>query len=109
MEEEPRRPLPGEDAASRGVCHSGLVRVFRMNFQPLNGDGKGEDMGCVWQSEYAPEPRSADARAHHRAQARHRKPSVWRRAATAPGPLVVAAIGRIKWVPGRLAPQARWR
>jgi len=66
-------------------------------------------MGCVWQSEYAPEPRYADTRGHHRAPARHRKPSVWRRAATAPGPLVMAAIGRIRWDPGRLAPQARWR
>src|SRR5229473_1568750 len=102
MEEETRRPLPGEDAASRGVCHSGLVRVFRMNFQPLNGDGKGEDMGCVWQSEYAPEPRIADARAQQRAPARHRKPSLWRRAA-ASGPVLILAAGRIRWNPGRLA------
>ena len=65
-------------------------------------------MGCVWQSDYAPEPRIADARALHRAVARHRKPSLWRRAA-ASGPLLIVAVGRIRWNPGRLAPQARWR
>ena len=81
-----------------------------MDFSPLNGDGKGgSDMGCVWQSEYAPEPRYADARALQRAPARHRKPSLWRRAATVPGPVVMATIGRVRWNPGRLAPQARWR
>src|SRR5215470_8550918 len=33
---------------SRGISRSGLIRVVRMDFQPLNGDGKGEGYGvCV--------------------------------------------------------------
>src|SRR5689334_14816532 len=51
--------------------------------RPLTVMVRGRYMGCVWQSDYAPEPRSADARTHHRAPARHRKPSLLRRAATA--------------------------
>lgn len=72
-------------------------------------------MGCVWQSEYAPEPRFGDVRAHHRAPARHRKPSLWRRAAVAaatvsePFLAVATARYRLRFSSGRLAPLARWR
>ncbi len=68
-------------------------------------------MGCVWQSEYAPEPRRGDAKGYHRAPARHRKPSVWRRAGRSVRPLLAAtsAIGRPRVHLGRLSLLARWR
>jgi hypothetical protein len=66
-------------------------------------------MGCVWQSDYAPEPRFADAKAQSRAPARHRKPSLWRRVTAVSGPVLALTSGWIRWDPGRLAPQARWR
>jgi hypothetical protein len=68
-------------------------------------------MGCVWQSEYAPEPKFGDVRVLYRASARHRKPPVWRRVAMTFGPLLVltAVRHRVRWDPGRLAPLARWR
>ena len=68
-------------------------------------------MGCVWQSEYAPEPRFGDVKGYHRAPARHRKPPVWRRAAHSLRPLLAAtgAIARPRLYLGRLSLLARWR
>jgi hypothetical protein len=68
-------------------------------------------MGCVWQSDCALEPRFGEVRAHHRIPARHRKPPLWRRAKRAFGPRLTAAaaLGRVRWDSGRLAPQARLR
>ena len=72
---------------------------------------KGRDMGCVWQSECALEPRFGEVRAPHRIPARHRKPPLWRRAKRAAGPRLtaVAAFCRVRWDSGGLAPQARLR
>jgi hypothetical protein len=56
-------------------------------------------MGCVWQSEYAPEPKFGHVGAHQRppghsaragGPARHRKPALWRRAAREARPLLLA-------------------
>ena len=68
-------------------------------------------MGCVWQSDYAPESRFGDIRVHHRAPARHRKPSLWRRASVAFGPFLALAASRyrVRWDSARLAPQVRLR
>jgi hypothetical protein len=66
----------------------------------------GEQMGCVWQSEYAPEPKFGHVGIHQRTPARHRKPPLWRRAAREAGPLL-AAVGqrcRPRLSLGRVAP-----
>ena len=64
-------------------------------------------MGCVWQSEYAPEQRFGEVRVHHRAPARHRKPPLWRRGAIAFTPILASAAARyrVRLDPARLAPQ----
>lgn len=57
-------------------------------------------MGCVWQSDYAPDPGTDHASVLYRPPPRHRKPPVWRRAArglvtfltgTVPRPALAAA------------------
>src|ERR1041385_6164716 len=50
-----RKPFWVDPGCSHGISSPWTVMV------------RGRDIGYVWQSEYAPEPRYADARAHHRA------------------------------------------
>lgn len=86
---------------------------FRLvaGIRPGTALARGRDMGCVWQSEYAPEPRLGEVRVHHRAPARHRKPPLRRRARRAFSPALAVAAARflVRWDPGRLAPQVRLR
>jgi hypothetical protein len=53
-------------------------------------------MGCVWQSDCAPEPEFGDETVPYRATARHRKPPVWRRAARGVVPLLASAAARYR-------------
>jgi hypothetical protein len=53
-------------------------------------------MGCVWQSDYAPDSSLDHPRVAVRPAARHRKPPRWRRAAAGFVPLVSAATARYR-------------
>jgi hypothetical protein len=68
-------------------------------------------MGSVWQSECVPEPDPENSRCHHRAPARHRKPSMWYRIIPARREMIVpvSAANHLRGSLSRLAPLGRWR
>src|SRR5581483_3984647 len=102
-----RRPSPssGGVVAFSGPAVPGGFTYFCAGVPPGLAMARGRQMGCVWQSDYAPETSLGHARVAIRPAARHRKPPLWRRAAASVWPLLATATARChpSPPPGRMA------
>jgi hypothetical protein len=108
----------GEEAPSHSsggvVAPGGPVRPYE--FLWLTGLAwkalvRGRQVGCVWQSDCAPDLGLDGVRAQVRPTARHRKPPLWRRAALGVMPRLAAGAAHYRLRPGtgRVAPATRGR